>query len=162
MSFPLTYPRRYSASTFGISILFELCDYLLLWLQGACRKDNKHIQTHRLSGAVASAMALASWLRTTLLISADSERRTRLPPAIRRNPARCLPQPDASACYSCQRWLLLHLLLLLCYRGACLGILVSHSLVNFFGYVFCTRYALPHLRREGGRIVVIGSLAGSL
>jgi short-subunit dehydrogenase len=31
---------------------------------------------------------------------------------------------------------------------------------NFLGAVHCTRHALPHLRREGGRILVISSLQG--
>jgi short-subunit dehydrogenase len=32
--------------------------------------------------------------------------------------------------------------------------------VNYFGSVYCTRYALPHLKQSKGRIVVVASLAG--
>lgn len=32
--------------------------------------------------------------------------------------------------------------------------------VNYFGSVYCTRWALPHLRRSKGRIVVVSSLTG--
>jgi short-subunit dehydrogenase len=32
--------------------------------------------------------------------------------------------------------------------------------VNFFGGVYCTYYALPHLKKSQGRIVAISSLAG--
>jgi short-subunit dehydrogenase len=32
--------------------------------------------------------------------------------------------------------------------------------VNFYGAVYCTHYALPHLQRENGHFVVISSLAG--
>lgn len=32
--------------------------------------------------------------------------------------------------------------------------------VNFFGTVYCTYFALPHLKRSGGRIVAISSLGG--
>jgi short-subunit dehydrogenase len=34
--------------------------------------------------------------------------------------------------------------------------------VNFYGAVYCTYYALPHLKRSKGRIVNISSLAGRL
>jgi NAD(P)-dependent dehydrogenase (short-subunit alcohol dehydrogenase family) len=32
--------------------------------------------------------------------------------------------------------------------------------VNFYGAVYCTYYALPHLKQSGGRILVISSLGG--
>ncbi|HET7456636.1 MAG TPA: SDR family oxidoreductase, partial [Gemmatimonadaceae bacterium] len=32
--------------------------------------------------------------------------------------------------------------------------------VNYFGAVYCTRYALPHLKATQGRIVAVSSLAG--
>lgn len=32
--------------------------------------------------------------------------------------------------------------------------------VNYFGAVYCTRYALPHLRQSGGRLVAVASIAG--
>jgi short-subunit dehydrogenase len=32
--------------------------------------------------------------------------------------------------------------------------------INYFGSVYCTWYALPHLKRTRGRIVVVSSLAG--
>mgnify|MGYP001042881673 FL=1 len=32
--------------------------------------------------------------------------------------------------------------------------------VNYLGSVYCTRYALPHLKKTGGRVVAIISLAG--
>ena len=32
--------------------------------------------------------------------------------------------------------------------------------VNFFGSVYCTHYALPHLERSGGRLAAVCSLAG--
>jgi short-subunit dehydrogenase len=32
--------------------------------------------------------------------------------------------------------------------------------VNFYGAVYCTYYALPHLKRTGGRVVMISSLGG--
>jgi len=32
--------------------------------------------------------------------------------------------------------------------------------INYFGSVYCTWYALPHLKRARGRIVVVSSLAG--
>jgi NAD(P)-dependent dehydrogenase (short-subunit alcohol dehydrogenase family) len=32
--------------------------------------------------------------------------------------------------------------------------------INFLGAVYCTHYALPHLKRSRGRIVVVASLAG--
>ena len=32
--------------------------------------------------------------------------------------------------------------------------------VNFFGSVYCTRYALPYLKRSRGRLVAVCSLAG--
>eukprot|EP01114_Cavostelium_apophysatum_P022745 TRINITY_DN8331_c0_g1_i1.p1 TRINITY_DN8331_c0_g1~~TRINITY_DN8331_c0_g1_i1.p1 ORF type:complete len:269 (+),score=30.76 TRINITY_DN8331_c0_g1_i1:45-851(+) len=34
--------------------------------------------------------------------------------------------------------------------------------VNYFGYVYCTYFALPHLIDSGGRIGVLGSLSGEL
>ena len=41
-----------------------------------------------------------------------------------------------------------------------LAILDRIMRVNYMGAVFCTGYALPHLRETGGRIVGIASLAG--
>src|SRR5688572_8103992 len=32
--------------------------------------------------------------------------------------------------------------------------------INYFGSVYCTHYALPHLKRTRGRIVAVSSLAG--
>src|SRR5688572_29499062 len=32
--------------------------------------------------------------------------------------------------------------------------------VNYFGAVYCTRYALPHLKKRGGLLVAISSLTG--
>jgi len=32
--------------------------------------------------------------------------------------------------------------------------------VNYFGAVYCTHYALPHLKKRGGRIVAVNSLTG--
>ena len=32
--------------------------------------------------------------------------------------------------------------------------------INYFGSVYCTHYALPHLKRSRGRIVAVSSLAG--
>ena len=32
--------------------------------------------------------------------------------------------------------------------------------VNYLGAVYCTHYALPHLKRRGGRLVAVSSLAG--
>ncbi|KAL8425956.1 hypothetical protein Efla_000933 [Eimeria flavescens] len=34
--------------------------------------------------------------------------------------------------------------------------------VNFFGYVYCTKYALPHLKRNHGHIIVISSISGEI
>ncbi|KAL8435094.1 hypothetical protein ACSSS7_002684 [Eimeria intestinalis] len=34
--------------------------------------------------------------------------------------------------------------------------------VNFFGYVFCTKHALPHLKKTKGQIVVISSISGEI
>ncbi|KAL8271084.1 hypothetical protein Esti_005001 [Eimeria stiedai] len=34
--------------------------------------------------------------------------------------------------------------------------------VNFFGYVYCTKYALPHLKKTKGQIVVISSISGEI
>lgn len=34
--------------------------------------------------------------------------------------------------------------------------------VNFMGALYCTAYALPHLRRSAGRIVAVSSLAGRI
>jgi len=32
--------------------------------------------------------------------------------------------------------------------------------INYFGSIYCTHYALPHLKRSRGRIVAVSSLAG--
>ncbi len=40
------------------------------------------------------------------------------------------------------------------------GLLEDLMSVNYFGSVYCTRYALPWLRKTGGRIVAIASVAG--
>ncbi|MEM9557961.1 MAG: SDR family oxidoreductase [Acidobacteriota bacterium] len=32
--------------------------------------------------------------------------------------------------------------------------------VNYLGAVYCTRYALPHLKRSGGRLVAVSSMTG--
>lgn len=34
--------------------------------------------------------------------------------------------------------------------------------VNYFGSLYCTRYALPHLKRRRGQIVAVSSLAGKV
>ena len=34
--------------------------------------------------------------------------------------------------------------------------------VNFFGYLYCTKYALPYLKHSKGTIAVIGSVSGEL
>jgi len=34
--------------------------------------------------------------------------------------------------------------------------------INFFGYLYCTYFALPHLKQSRGRIGVVGSLSGEL
>jgi NAD(P)-dependent dehydrogenase (short-subunit alcohol dehydrogenase family) len=34
--------------------------------------------------------------------------------------------------------------------------------VNFFGYVYCTRFALPHLRKSSGQVVVLSSISGEI
>ena len=34
--------------------------------------------------------------------------------------------------------------------------------INFFGYVYCTYYALPYLKQSKGQIGVLGSLSGEL
>jgi len=33
---------------------------------------------------------------------------------------------------------------------------------NFFGYVFCTKYALPYLKKSKGQIIVLSSLSGEI
>jgi short-subunit dehydrogenase len=39
--------------------------------------------------------------------------------------------------------------------------LFKHTMdVNFYGAVYCTYYAIPHLKRTGGRMVAISSLGG--
>ena len=40
------------------------------------------------------------------------------------------------------------------------GLLEDLMAVNYFGSVYCTRYALPWLKRAGGRIVAVASVAG--
>jgi len=40
------------------------------------------------------------------------------------------------------------------------GLLEDLMSVNYFGSVYCTRYALPWLRKTGGRIVAVASVAG--
>jgi NADP-dependent 3-hydroxy acid dehydrogenase YdfG len=32
--------------------------------------------------------------------------------------------------------------------------------INYLGYVYCTYYALPHLKKSRGQIGVVGSLSG--
>jgi NAD(P)-dependent dehydrogenase (short-subunit alcohol dehydrogenase family) len=41
---------------------------------------------------------------------------------------------------------------------------VFHTLMqtNYFGYVYCTKHALPYLRHTRGTIAVIGSVSGEL
>lgn len=34
--------------------------------------------------------------------------------------------------------------------------------INYFGYLYCTYFALPHLKQSRGQIGVIGSLSGEL
>jgi NAD(P)-dependent dehydrogenase (short-subunit alcohol dehydrogenase family) len=34
--------------------------------------------------------------------------------------------------------------------------------INYLGYIYCTYYALPHLKKSGGQIAVISSLSGEL
>jgi len=33
---------------------------------------------------------------------------------------------------------------------------------NYWGYIYCTKFALPHLKKTRGQIVVVGSLSGEL
>lgn len=40
------------------------------------------------------------------------------------------------------------------------GLLEDLMAVNYFGSVYCTRYALPWLKQSGGRIVAVASVAG--
>lgn len=41
---------------------------------------------------------------------------------------------------------------------------VLHKIMdtNFYGYVYCTRWALPHLRNSSGQILVLSSLSGEI
>jgi len=34
--------------------------------------------------------------------------------------------------------------------------------VNYLGYIYCTYYALPHLKKSKGQIAIVGSLSGEL
>jgi short-subunit dehydrogenase len=33
---------------------------------------------------------------------------------------------------------------------------------NFFGYLYCTKHALPHLKKNKGQIIVISSMSGEI
>ena len=34
--------------------------------------------------------------------------------------------------------------------------------INFFGYVYCTKYALPYLKKTFGQIIVLSSISGEV
>ncbi|CAD8182724.1 unnamed protein product [Paramecium pentaurelia] len=34
--------------------------------------------------------------------------------------------------------------------------------INFYGYVYCTKYALPHIRKSSGQFVVMSSISGEI
>jgi NAD(P)-dependent dehydrogenase (short-subunit alcohol dehydrogenase family) len=34
--------------------------------------------------------------------------------------------------------------------------------INFFGYLYCTKYALDHLKKSKGTIIVVSSVSGEM